>query len=82
MFTYLNGCDEDLNPWFKLFTDLFQKGSADQIVLTFNRIINSPKSSELENIAIKVFRKISEKFSLQYSQIQNMSMPISSLQGE
>ena len=82
MFLYFNGCDEDLNPWFKLFTDLFQKGSADQIVLTFNRIINSPKSSELENIAIKVFRKISEKFALQYSQIQNMSMPISSFQGE
>ena len=81
MFLYLNGCDGNLNPWFKLFTDLLLKESPDQIVLTFNRIINSPKSSDMKYIATKVFKRITEKFSLQYFQVQNISIPKSILKG-
>ena len=39
MFIYLNICPEPMMPWFRFFKDLFQTQSADQMILTLNRMI-------------------------------------------
>ena len=74
MFLYLNTCPELLRPWFSLYTDLFQKQSPNEIILTLNRILKfykvTPHNSSLTSITLKLFKRVSTLFTLKYQQIK------------
>ena len=76
LFLKLLICPQHLKPWFSFFSDLFQKDSADQIVLTLNRILknkNNSQTKDLMAIANKVFEKVTTLFSLKYLKLLNMN---------
>ena len=67
MFLYLNSCPDHLKPWFFMYTDLFQSQTANQIILTLNRILkvdDSHQNKALKTIAAKLFDRITTLFSL------------------
>ena len=77
MFLYLNSCPDHLKPWFFMYTDLFQSQTANQIILTLNRILkvdDSHQNKALKTIAAKLFDRITTLFALKYREIQRMTI--------
>ena len=75
MFLYLNSCSDQLKPWFLFYTDLFTKKSAEEIILTLNRILKgneSPKNKDFKNIGMKLFERSYDLFSLKHKEIKMM----------
>merc|ERR1711884_78651 len=63
MFFYLNSRSYLLREWFSFYSDLFNKKSAYQIILTLNRILkvdNTSRNKELKTIAAQLFRKTTD----------------------
>ena len=81
MFLFLVSCSKDLNPWFKFYENIFENQPPDQMVLTLNKILKSTKEKEkdLHDIAVKIFKKLDEQFSLKYKTIQNLTEGVGSL---
>ena len=76
MFIYWNLCPKFMYEWKKFYIDLMQNASPDIIVLTLNRIIKTGEQNgdkTIVEIARKIFRKITEKYSLVFQQIDALT---------
>ena len=72
LFLKLVICPKNLKPWFIFFRDLFQNESADQIVLSLNRILKNKstmQTKDLKTIANKLFKRATTLFSLNYTKL-------------
>ena len=75
---YLKNCpgDDDSRKWFQswsnFYTDLFQTQTADQIILTLNRMI---KTQDGRVMSEKVLKRIAAILALKYEAIQSMLIP-------
>ena len=78
MFLYLNTCPKHDMEWFEswstFYTYLFLTQSADQIILTLNRIMQTQTSHDMgaRVRAEKLLRSASSLMSLNYEQIQSL----------
>ena len=76
MFIYWNLCPKFMYEWNKFYIDLMQNASPDIIVLTLNRIIKTGEQNgdkTIMEIARKLLRTISEKYSLVFQQIDALT---------
>ena len=76
LFLKLIICPQHFKPWFSFFSDLFQKESADHIVLSLNRILkntNSMQTNDLKAIANKLLERLTTLYSLKYLKLLNMN---------
>ena len=74
MFFYLNSRSYLLREWFSFYSDLFNKKSAYQIILTLNRILkvdNTSRNKELKTIAAQLFQKTTDLLFLKYRKIKS-----------
>ena len=72
LFLKLVICPQNFKPWFTFFRDLFQNESADQIILSLNRILknkNTMQTKDLRTIANKLFKRATTLFSLNYTKL-------------
>merc|ERR1711994_965625 len=74
MFFYLNSRSYLLREWFSFYSNLFNKKSAYQIILTLNRILkvdNTSRNLELKTIAAQLFQKTTDLLFLKYRKIKS-----------
>ena len=74
MFFYLNSRSYLLREWFSFYSNLFNKKSAYQIILTLNRILkvdNTSRNLELKTIAAQLFQKTTDLMLLKYRKIKS-----------
>ena len=79
MFIYLNTCpytDTDklwLKSWSQFYTDLFQTQTADQVILTLNRMTKI--IDHQDNRDLKLLNRITSLLSLKFKEIQSLIIP-------
>ena len=80
MFIYLNTCpytDTDklwLKSWSQFYTDLFQTQTADQVILTLNRMTKI--IDHQDNRDLKLLNRITSLLSLKFQEIQSLILPV------
>ena len=75
MFLYLNTCpDSWFKSWYSFYKDLFLTQSADQIILTLNRILKTETLQDWDGkrIAIKLFQRAASLLSLQFEEFGSL----------
>ena len=74
----MSTCPDTLQPWLEFYADLLLYGSPDEIILSLNRLLNTDgndylEKMEVKGIANKVFKRITDVFSLKYQEIQKLT---------
>ena len=75
MFLYAYSCPDSLKPWFYFYSNLFQKQSPNEILLTLNRMLKPNKNKKNKNliaIARKLFERATTLFSLKHMEIRKL----------
>ena len=74
MFLYLISCPKLLKSWFMFYEDLFLTQSADQIILSLNRMMKTEASQDKKAkvLAEKLLNRTSSLLSLKYEKIHRL----------
>ena len=76
MFLYLNTCPDSswFKSWYSFYKDLFLTQSADQIILTLNRMMKTETAQDKDGkrIARKLFQRAASLLSLQFEKIGSL----------